>query len=252
MLSSSTAVEVEVEVEVEEEEEEPTNLLNRVSSSSSSKSSSSSPSLLIPRTMEEVWRNINLGSIQNYSANPRRQSIIPHNPNFIVQDFFARSDPPTSAHGQPTLFPSLVLPPPATVLSLNSGPGFDFLENSRLRSNFIPNSTSSCNCLFRALTSSTSLGSLGKRRAQDSDNDSGEERHKKLIKSRESAARSRAKKKETHRFSISAYTKDLESEVQKLKKENARLKRLQEQLRKAAAAQVNKEHKLERTSTAPF
>ncbi|KAM3709843.1 hypothetical protein ACB098_02G206500 [Castanea mollissima] len=65
-----------------------------------------------------------------------------------------------------------------------------------------------------------------------------------MIKNRESAARSRARKQ--------AYTNELELEVAHLMEENARLKKQQEQLRLAAAAQLPKKHSLHRTSTAPF
>ncbi|GLU19733.1 hypothetical protein SLE2022_359650 [Rubroshorea leprosula] len=198
--------------------EEESTILNRVpsslSSKSSSSSSSSSPSPLMPKTMEEVWKDINLASLHDHSTNPRLQTI-PHNSNFILQDFFARpftKDQPSSTHRESNLYGTPVPPPPATALSLNSGPGFDFLENSRIQSNAISN-LSVFNCPFEAMASSASLASFGKKRA---------------------------------------YTNELEFEVQQLREENARLKRQHEQLRVAATAQLSKKPTLQRTSTAPF
>ena len=192
---------------------------NRVSSvSSKSSSTSSSPSPFSPssshlhnqthrlKNMEEVWKDINLASLHDHSSreglsvNPN-----PHNAHFILQDFLARpftKDPPTnrvSTNGETTLCGSTV-PPPATVLSLNSAPRFDFLDNSDpLRSNQHLQSSPISNlptftCPFEAIASSSALASFGKKRAQESDSSSGVHRHKRMIKNRESAARSRARK----------------------------------------------------------
>ncbi|XWS33898.1 hypothetical protein CRYUN_Cryun22dG0122500 [Craigia yunnanensis] len=237
--------------------------LNKVSSvSSKSSSTSSSPSSHLHnqthrhKTMEEVWEDINLASLHDHSSreglsvNPN-----PHNPHFILQDFLARpftKDPPTnrvSTNREITLYGSPV-PPPATVLSLNSGPGIDFLVHSYpLRSNRCLQSSpisnvSTFNCPLEALASSSTLALLGNKRAQESDSSSGDGRHKRMIKNRESAARSRARKQ--------AYTNELELEVAHLMEENARLKRQQEQLGVVAAAQLPKKRTLQRTSTAPF
>ncbi|XVF62221.1 hypothetical protein PTKIN_Ptkin08bG0200000 [Pterospermum kingtungense] len=214
--------------------------------------------------MEEVWKDINLVSLHDHSSreglsmNPNSQ-----NPHFILQDFLARpfsKDPPTATNRvscnthsmeTSTLYGSTV-PPPATVLSLNSGLGFDFLDNSDplVRSNSrlqsIPISDlPAFNCPFEALASSPGLASFGKKRVQESDSSSGDRRNKRMIKNRESAARSRARKQ--------AYTNELELEVAHLVEENTRLKRQQEQLLIAAAgAQVSTKRTLKRTSTAPF
>lgn len=79
------------------------------------------------------------------------------------------------------------------------------------------------NCPFEALASPSGLACFDKKRFQDPDNNSGDRRHKRMIKNRESAARSRARKQ--------AYTNELELEVAHLMEENARLKRQQEQVR---------------------
>ncbi|GAV74719.1 LOW QUALITY PROTEIN: bZIP_2 domain-containing protein, partial [Cephalotus follicularis] len=213
-------------------------------------------------TMEEVWKDINLGSLHDNTSRedlPMTPSVHhnhPHNPQFILQDFFARpfnKDPPIgiSSNGERTFYGS-PLSPPATVLRLNSGHGFDFLDNSdplrpnsQLRCHHSLSNVSSFNSPLEALASSSGLASFGKKRVQESDGSSGDRRHKRMIKNRESAARSRARKQE-------CYTNELEHEVAQLMEENARLKRQQEQLRLAAAAQLPKKHMLHRTSTAPF
>ncbi|XP_042381814.1 bZIP transcription factor 27-like isoform X2 [Zingiber officinale] len=77
--------------------------------------------------------------------------------------------------------------------------------------------------------------------------DSRERRKKRMIKNRESAARSRARKQ--------AYTNELENEVDRLLNENHMLKRQYEQLRLEMAAHnliTPCKRKLYRTLTAPF
>lgn len=108
------------------------------------------------------------------------------------------------------------------------------------------------NCPFDALDSPSGLACFDKKRVQDPDNNSGDRRHKRMIKNRESAARSRARKqvctsvfpgswisikrdvnieKLSLYFLLQAYTNELELEVAHLMEENARLKRQQEQVR---------------------
>ncbi|EFH45310.1 predicted protein [Arabidopsis lyrata subsp. lyrata] len=261
--------------------------LNRVSSiSSSSPSSSSSTSSSSPLpsqdsqgqkrsliTMEEVWKDINLASIHHlnrHSPHPqhnheprfRSHNHQNQNPNSIFQDFLNGSlnqEPaPTSLttgsapNGDSTAVTALCsspFPPPATVLSLNSGAGFEFLDNqdplvtsnSNRHSHHHLSNVQSFNTPFEALVPSTCFG---KKRGQESNEGSGNRRHKRMIKNRESAARSRARKQ--------AYTNELELEVAHLQAENARLKRQQDQLRMAAAIQQPKKNTLQRSSTAPF
>ncbi|XP_058772692.1 protein FD-like [Vicia villosa] len=71
----------------------------------------------------------------------------------------------------------------------------------------------------------------------------GERRNKRMIKNRESAARSRARKQ--------AYTNELELKVDLLMEENAKLRRQQQELWEAAS-NAPKKNSLQRTLTAPF
>ncbi|XP_008780307.2 protein FD-like [Phoenix dactylifera] len=72
----------------------------------------------------------------------------------------------------------------------------------------------------------------------------GDRRYKRMIKNRESAARSRARKQ--------AYTNELELEVAHLLEENAKLKKQQEELRMAMADQLPNRNALQRSTSAPF
>ncbi|XP_020423467.1 protein FD isoform X1 [Prunus persica] len=251
-----------------------TNTPKRVASSSTNSSwSSSSPSpfshqpfsLQTPqRTMEEVWKDINLASLSETTPN-RRSSLLhhinlphgTHDPNFRnLQDFLARpfshNEPPVSLVSTPTeqatlnspASPPLPPPGPPPVLSLtNSGsdhfqlfyvsdplirpPSSEFHPHHRQSnpnniSSSVSNSFSASP--FESLAASSSgLPSFGKRAFPDSDhsNSGGDRRHNRMIKNRESAARSRARKQ--------AYTNELELEVAHLMEENTRLKRQQEQ-----------------------
>ncbi|KAL2333833.1 hypothetical protein Fmac_015046 [Flemingia macrophylla] len=75
-----------------------------------------------------------------------------------------------------------------------------------------------------------------------------ETRHARLIKNRESAARSRARKQESI-----AYEFELQQKIKQLQEENARLRRQQQPLRETAAnKQKGGKGNLYRTYTAPF
>ncbi|KAI3431996.1 BZIP domain-containing protein [Psidium guajava] len=75
-------------------------------------------------------------------------------------------------------------------------------------------------------------------------NDPRDRKFKRLVKNRESAARSRARRQ--------AYTTGLEIEIAHLQKENAVLRRQQEKLRLAPPPEIPKKKRLQRTFTASF
>ncbi|XP_043710941.1 protein FD-like [Telopea speciosissima] len=266
----------------------------RVSSSSSSNSSTMSlPSapLLTPRrkTMEEVWKDINLTSLNDHPSSREDLLLSPNNIRTTTttatssfggrnfQDFLGRpfsKDPPSNfVSAEPirareaspfTSPPSLPLP--TTALSLRSVPEFHFLESiDPLRpppqlhipvnapSPFLMSSLTSSSSPLDAFASPSSFFPSCQKRVLDPDDGSGDRRHKRMIKNRESAARSRARKQ--------AYTNELEIEIDHLRKENARLRQEREQQRQnqqvqsplfGRTAQLPKKHTIYRTSTAPF
>ncbi|KAF3446812.1 hypothetical protein FNV43_RR11992 [Rhamnella rubrinervis] len=215
-----------------------------------------------------------------------------------LQDFLAtpfhkhhppKKDASSSAAADTTFLPSLT-PQPAGLLSFNSGSGvvdLGFLESTNAstvqvraadpQSRTVVNATPSN---FVATYNSALLDTLGsssvfpsrtnntKKRPKENGDASTDRRHKRLIKNRESAARSRARKQESWLsiyplvdFSVVyslmpdgfwAYTNELELEVAHLQEENARLRRQQTKVYLAAAAQLPKQHTLYRTLTAPF
>ncbi|KAK6939313.1 Basic-leucine zipper domain [Dillenia turbinata] len=215
--------------------------------------------------MEEVWKDITLSSLPDQPTptndfhNPTTTN---HHNGFrglILQDFFSRSlhkdshnfiSHSAAVDGVPT--PS---PAPATMLSLTPGPDFHFMDTGsdftrpspQLQtrgSSGMASFMSSFNH-FDASPSPPAFASINcKKRGSENDDNSSDRRHKRMIKNRESAARSRARKQ--------AYTNELELEVAHLTEENARLRRQQEKLCLAATSQLPKKNTLQRTLTAPF
>eukprot|EP00257_Ricinus_communis_P016246 XP_015574357.1 protein FD [Ricinus communis] len=254
---------------------------NYISSSSPSKSSSSATSFLSQTTndnyprksMEEVWKDVNLTCLQDRpSTTPRNTNNHPAFPCMILQDSLARpfeKDPPTPPITHVSFsaraidrdrFLNSSRPRPATMLGLNN--------SSRSDSHYIGNSApistrpnhhshshsrietptpfgSSLISPFDVLGSSSLLlpPNINKKWPQENHDNSSDRRHKRMIKNRESAARSRARKQ--------AYTQELELEVDKLMEENAKLRRQQKKFL-AAPAQLPKKNNLYRTLTAPF
>ncbi|CAI9282408.1 unnamed protein product [Lactuca saligna] len=203
------------------------------------------------RTMEEVWKDINL-STTNHPADATKGYR-----GFILQDFlakpFSNNDTPTTLPSPGYGSPSPPPPPPPPVsqpsmlLNLNSGPDqLNFLVDGPTRT-VCPLDVPFDHVMGSSNSSSGLLGQSigGMRMLPETDRiGGGERRHKRMIKNRESAARSRARKQ--------AYMNELENEVERLKEENAKLKRQQQQLQVATAAQMTKKGGLQRTSTAPF
>ncbi|XP_020581953.1 LOW QUALITY PROTEIN: protein FD-like [Phalaenopsis equestris] len=202
------------------------------SRSSSSFSSSSFSSVPVPpapkrKSMEEVWKHIDLSTLAHESQPPTTVCSDQHHFNMrrmILQDFLAsafESQPRSPVANELPQFP---LPP--TALSLSNGMGGPIAP------------------LKLPLHAATSM-SAKKHPLDDVCSNSKDDRHlKRMMKNRESAARSRARKQ--------AYTNELELEVANRAEENARLKKQNEELRKAIAAQIPKKDFLQRTSSAPF
>ncbi|CDP01857.1 unnamed protein product [Coffea canephora] len=242
------------------------------SSSTSSSSQSSAASRQKPRgiykTMEEVWKDINLSSLQDQPSSRDDPSSTTTFRGMIFQDFLARpfdKDPPTTTPATGYCSPPPPPPPPppqATMLTLNSsGPDeFHLFGNSNpLRQTPLlgPQQSISHACSNLSMQFNDALGSCaagmhahgnGKKRCpepQTNSSGSGDRRHKRMIKNRESAAR--------ESFHYLAYTNELELEVNNLMEENARLREQQRQLCLAAVnQQVPRKHALYRTLTAPF
>ncbi|KAF9621442.1 hypothetical protein IFM89_021481 [Coptis chinensis] len=258
-----------------------TSSFSKSSSSSSYQSqspfSASSP-LQTPRTktMEEVWEDIGLSSVDHHPTRealgrvpPKPHSCDNHyNPNTFrgnnLQEFLARPFSSRDSLGSSNSthefrhFGSSPTPTPPTALCLNSVPEFHYLDNtsntlgplhSQLdnQSNDVASSFgTSFNSPFDVLGPCSAFSPFGKKRDSESEDNVGDRRSKRMIKNRESAARSRSRKQ--------AYTNELENKVERLTLENERLKQ-QEQVylaAAAAAAQLPKRHMLQRTSTAPF
>ncbi|KAB1203627.1 Protein FD [Morella rubra] len=199
------------------------------SSSTCSSPSPSSPVISTPsarKFMEEVWKDISLASLHERSNKTRSSTITTintttENPEFCgtsLQDFFTRplnKDPAKRGASSGATDPSLAVettflytpvPPPTTMLSLNSGSDFAYLESrdpigpnsqSQWRASFTtPPFVYSLNSAFDVSGSSAAFPSCCKKRAQENDDNSCDRRHKRMIKNRESAARSRARKQE--------------------------------------------------------
>ncbi|GMP32061.1 hypothetical protein CsSME_00005993 [Camellia sinensis var. sinensis] len=157
--------------------------------------------------MDEVWNDITLASLHDPPTlrdDPARDT---HFRSLTFQDFLGRpvnKNPPARISGGDG---SPASPPSTTSLNLNSLPDqlnlLSSNESDPMRANYgglesrPVSSEASLNVLFDALaSSSSSLQALGKKRFPESESSSGDRRHKRMIKNRESAARSRARKQE--------------------------------------------------------
>ncbi|XVE69689.1 hypothetical protein DITRI_Ditri10aG0011200 [Diplodiscus trichospermus] len=222
--------------------------------------SPANPDLLAKQSMEEVWKDISLASLNDHPTGTVF-STTSNNPNYtsvILQDFLARplnKEPPrrsgvssdTSLSEEITLFSPLA-PTPGTILCLNSGSDFQYMESGdpvtpSPAANACSTGVATHNSSFHVFGSPAVFPSFCKKRAQENNGNSDDRRYKRMMKNRESAARSRARKQ--------AYTNELELEVAHLLEENAKLRRQQDKLL-AAPPQLPKKNTLSRTLTAPF
>ncbi|URD87834.1 bZIP transcription factor [Musa troglodytarum] len=209
---------------------------HRMVSSSSRASSSNSPLLISQtprRTMEKVWKDITVTTLNRerpitplehhgYGRHHHHANSLPSFRDMMLQDFLAG---PLSR--PPTISPSAPPPPtppalPQTALSLNSG-----MELQHLRPDPKTHSDSTSSSHNASIISSVMAGPPSptglftfrsrKQRLRENPTVGVDRRLQRLIKNRESAARSRARKQ--------AYTNELELEVSHLKEENAKLKK---------------------------
>lgn len=149
-------------------------------------------------TMEEVWKDINLATLND-------QVTTTHS-NFggvILQDFLARPftiEPPNTilSSQTPSLYaaPSSPAPPLLTALSLSSHPHLHFDPHTH-KPHHHPPPPSNHPCFAAPTTAS-----LGAKRFAEPDCNLGDRRNKRMIKNRESAARSRARKQEKFSFTF--------------------------------------------------
>ncbi|XP_042420891.1 bZIP transcription factor 27-like [Zingiber officinale] len=231
--------------------------------SSSLRSSPSSTVLPQPpkrRTMEELWKdrslNVSSSALDQHGlyhhCHPADSSSPPF-PNMVLQDFLAGplNRPP---YLKPADAEELPFQPPEAALSLSSGLEFHLLgepdqakAQSNSSSNYVASNETNVSFISSALPvgppSPTALFSFCSRKRSTESPGAADRCQKRMIKNRESAARSRARKQ--------AYTIELELEVSQLKEENAKLLRQNEELKRNQVAVVTKAT-LQRSSTAPF
>ncbi|PON93942.1 Basic-leucine zipper transcription factor [Trema orientale] len=205
---------------------------------------------------EEVWNDINLSSLHNHQSFSLSSTADQTVRAAILQDLFSKpsslsSNPQTTMDSSSFPHPiSLCSPPkrPTTSPSLNSESEFRFrfLETRpQVRVNpVVPRSTPG----FPALDSPLQ----NKKKAPQNGDESSDRKHQRLMKNRESAARSRARKQEPPLFESTDFCFYIL--VTHLRKENARLKKqLTQFYMEGAPAQLSKKRTtLYRTLTAPF
>jgi len=143
--------------------------------------------------MEEVWKDINLATLNEQVTIPTTTHS--NLGGVILQDFLARPftiDPPNTILSSQTSSiygpPSSPAPPLLTALSLSSHPHLHF-DPLTHKPSHPPPSTLSC-------FATPPPSSLGSKRFAEPDCNLGDKRNKRMIKNRESAARSRARKQE--------------------------------------------------------
>ncbi|KAF3322126.1 protein FD-like protein [Carex littledalei] len=228
----------------------PRNHTSGSSSSLSRSSPSSKSSMMLPQTprrsMEDVWKDISLMTPLQNQYHQNHHLSDKSNPSFkgmILQDFLAGPlnrpvsiSPPVDHQASPPIDHAAWLPPiptpnlPPTSLSLNSGHEFGYLGNS-----LSSNSSSGDSRATGRATGTSSIFSPGlsdlimdpalpqnihsfysKKRPTEVPAIGGDRRQKRMIKNRESAARSRARKQ--------AVSNELERKVQNLSQENEELR----------------------------
>ncbi|URD87830.1 bZIP transcription factor [Musa troglodytarum] len=214
--------------------------------------------------MEKVWKDITVTTLNRerpitplehhgYGRHHHHANSLPSFRDMMLQDFLAGplSRPPTISPSAVEELPLPQPPPPTppalpqTALSLNSG-----MELQHLRPD--PKTHSDSTSSSHNASSPPSPTGLftfrsRKQRLRENPTVGVDRRLQRLIKNRESAARSRARKQTCH-----AYTNELELEVSHLKEENAKLKKQYVELRLAMNNQLPKRNTLKRSCSASF
>ncbi|KAK8298714.1 hypothetical protein V6Z11_D05G273900 [Gossypium hirsutum] len=190
--------------------------------------------------MEEVGKDISLSSLNGISLQGKHGTLIstaatnPAFPSMILQDFFGHTLQQYTSNNILGL------------LRLNIGS--DPLRSNPAVNNrtaIAPSSLGAAhNSTFQGFGSSARVFlSFCRKRAQGNNENPDDLRLKLMMKNRESAAQSRARKQ--------AYKKELEREVAHLKEENAKLRKHQKKVM-AAINQLPKKNRLSRSLTTPF
>ncbi|XP_057541580.1 protein FD-like isoform X1 [Amaranthus tricolor] len=187
--------------------------------------------------MEEVWKDISITSLPNTPIPHIIHNQNPHFKGMILQDFFNRKNPLTKSSMDPQIikpntlefqfFENHEMMNPKThhnqnfqVQGNSSVSGLMGLNDNDIPSMEVFASSSGFNKGFNNQVKKKRLSMDG---GCDDEDDSVDRRHKRMIKNRESAARSRARKQ--------AYVTELELEVAHLTKENAMLRKQQRLVR---------------------
>lgn len=218
--------------------------------------------------MEEVWKDITVTALNReraitplehhgYGRHHHHANSSPSFRDTMLQDFLAgpSSRPLTISPPAVEELP-LPLPPtppalPQTAFSLNYGMELQYLgpdpkthSDSTSSSHNVSIISSAFSSVMAGPPSPTGLFSFcsKKQRLRENPTVGVNRRFQRLIKNRESAARSRARKQ--------AYTNELELEVSHLKEENAKLKKQYEELR--LAMNLPKRNTLKRSCTSSF
>ncbi|KNA16704.1 hypothetical protein SOVF_086740 [Spinacia oleracea] len=199
--------------------------------------------------MEEVWNDITMNSLPNTPIShihtirhPPTSSGAPHFRGFIFQDFLNAG--PLQNTSSIDSSPPPPQPPPWQTRP--AATEFQFLDNNELFNSqshhFRLHGNSS---VPTSLAPAVGQNVMNSKRCSDRDEDEHvDRRHKRMVKNRESASRSRARKQ--------AYVTELEVEVDRLRVENEALRKQQQQLIEDPPAQLPTKHGLHRTSSAPF